>query len=233
MKILYLIPARGGSKGIPGKNIKPLLGKPLIFYTLDCARQLADMEDICVSTDSQEIAEKVQDYTGKPVPFMRPDQLATDTAGSYDVFRHALNFYQSKGIAYDRLVVLQPTSPFRMPHHVKAAIDLFDDQIDIVTSVRRAKANPYYTLFEENSNGFLEPSKKGQFQTRQECPTVWELNGAIYVINIRSLMHGTDRFRRIRKYEMEYIYSIDIDHDLDWKFAEFLLEKGMVDVTRQ
>ena len=228
MEILYLIPARGGSKGIPRKNIKPLLGKPLIYYTLDCAMQLTSLDHICVSTDDPEIAQKTQEHTGLPVPFMRPAHLASDTAGGYDVFRHAVNFYRSKGIFYDVVVVLQPTSPFRLFRHVREAIALFDENVDMVTSVHRSGANPYYTLFEEDDHGFIRQSKTGQFKTRQECPAIWELNGSVYVINVESLMRENYQFSRIRKYEMEDVYSVDIDNELEWAFAEFLLEKKLV-----
>ena len=119
MKILYIIPARGGSKGIPHKNIKPLNGKPLIYYTIDVARQLTSDENICVSSDDAEIIQAVEDY-GLKVPFKRPDHLSTDTATTNDVLLHALNFYQSKGINYEVIILLQPTSPLRTVQHKRS-----------------------------------------------------------------------------------------------------------------
>ena len=106
MKTLYLIPARGGSKGIPHKNIRPLCGLPLIGYSINVAREFADDRDICLSTDDPEIAETARKM-GLDVPFMRPDSLATDKSGSYEVMLHALDFYHNRGVDYDRLVLLQ------------------------------------------------------------------------------------------------------------------------------
>ncbi len=224
MKILYLIPARGGSKGIPHKNIKPLNGKPLILYTVEVARQLADDADICVTTDDDEII-KVVEQTGLNVPFKRPDELATDTSGSYEVIIHALDYYAQKGINYDIVVLLQPTSPFRSAQHVKEAIKLYDPSLDMVVSVCESASNPYYTLFEENDNGFLSRSKEATFVCRQDCPKVYEYNGAIYVMNVDALRtKPLSAFSKIKKYVMERSLSIDLDTMLDWQFAEFIMK---------
>ena len=158
MNILVVIPARGGSKGIPGKNIKPLNGKPLIYYTIDAARCIADDAHICVSTDDDLIIEVVEHY-GLRVPFKRPDYLATDTASTYDVLLHALHYYEEKGEHIDVVVLLQATSPFRTGEHVKEALVLYSNEIDMVVSVKETDSNPYYVCFEENAQGMLEISK--------------------------------------------------------------------------
>jgi N-acylneuraminate cytidylyltransferase len=223
MRDLILIPARGGSKGIPGKNIKILDGRPLIYYTLDAARAVASPENICVSTDSDEIVGAVREY-GLDVPFRRPDCLATDSAGSYDVIRHAIEFYERRTTYYDRLLLLQPTSPFRTEAHIMEALSLYGPGLDMVVSTRIARANPYFTLFEENGDGFLVPSKPGAFVRRQDCPEVYEYNGAIYIMNVQSLKSGPPvNFSRIRKYVMSDEDSIDIDTNLDWMLAEAVL----------
>lgn len=134
MKLLYLIPARGGSKGIPHKNIKQLSGKPLIAYSIDVARQLTDDCNICISTDDDEIIQVVTSY-GLTVPFKRPDFLATDLAGTYEVILHAIGFYENLGISYDAVVLLQPTSPLRTAQQVMEAIGLYDKSVDAVVSV--------------------------------------------------------------------------------------------------
>jgi len=225
-KTLFLIPARGGSKGIPYKNIKPLHGKPLILYSVEVARQLAGDEDICVTTDDDAIINVVEE-TGLKVPFKRPDELATDTSGSYEVILHALDYYNQKGIEYEVVVLLQPTSPFRTAQHVKEAISLYDDSVDMVVSVNESAANPYYSLFEENENGFLDKSKKGNYTRRQDCPKVYEYNGAIYVMNVKSLREKPlSAFTKNKKYEMPLELSIDLDTPLDWEFAEFLSKKN-------
>ena len=227
MDTLFIIPARGGSKGIPRKNIKELNGKSLIYYSIDVARQLSADDLICVSTDDDEIIEKVQEY-GLKVPFKRPAELATDTAGTYEVLLHALNFYKEKGCKIDKVVVLQPTSPFRTAQHVKEALQIFTDDIDMVVSVKETKSNPYYVLAEENEDGFLEKSKKGDFVRRQDCPKVYEYNGAIYIISTASLIcKEISKFKRTKKYVMTDISSLDIDNKLDWKIAECLLSENL------
>ncbi|MEA5109849.1 CMP-N,N'-diacetyllegionaminic acid synthase [bioreactor metagenome] len=225
MKTLIIIPARGGSKGIPGKNIIPFAGKPLILHTLELARQFAAEKDICITTDSPEIAALVAS-AGYKVPFIRPEMLATDQSGMYEVLLHALKHYQESGSYYERILLLQPTSPFRLPHHIESAFALFTPSDDMVVSVKESKANPYFVLFEENSEGYLEKSKQGSFIRRQDCPPVWEYNGAIYVINIQSLLqspiHG---FKKVTKFVMDELHSVDLDTPLDWDYAEFLNEK--------
>lgn len=227
MRDLILIPARGGSKGIPGKNIKPLHGRPLIYYTLDAAGAVASPENICVSTDSDEIISVVREY-GLDVLFKRPDYLATDTASSYDVIRHAIDFYEQSGINYDRVLLLQPTSPFRTEAHIREALSLYQPGLDMVVSVKITRTNPYFTLFEENSEGFLTQSKPGSFTRRQDCPTVYEYNGAIYVMNVQSLKNGPlGTLSKIRKYVMAEEDSIDLDTPLDWIIADAVLsQKG-------
>jgi CMP-N,N'-diacetyllegionaminic acid synthase len=228
MKALYIIPARGGSKGIPRKNIKLLAGIPLISYSINLAKELAAADDICISTDDGEIA-KVAENLGTPTRFLRPESLATDHAASYDVFLHAIDYYEKLGKHYDVLVVLQPTSPLRTVKQVNDAINLYDSTFDMVVSVKETASNPYYVLFEENTEGFLSKSKPGNFVRRQDCPPVYEYNGAVYVINIESLKrkHISD-FTRVKKILMSDFNSIDIDTPLDWIFAEFLLMNKIV-----
>jgi len=224
MKPLVIIPVRGGSKGISNKNIKKLNGKPLIQYTLEAAMQVFDVENICISTDSFEIKELVE-RNGVQVPFMRPKELATDTASTYDVLLHALDFYESKGFYPDFVVLLQATSPFRTSIHIKEALELYDENIDMLVSVKETKSNPYYVLFEEDKTGWLTKSKPGNFIRRQDCPKVWEYNGAIYIINPSSLKEKSlSEFRKVKKYEMDEASSLDLDTTIDWLLAESLMK---------
>lgn len=229
MKVLIVIPARGGSKGIPHKNIKSLNGKPLICYSIDVARQFTSDENICVTTDDDEIIKVVEDY-GLKVPFKRPDYLATDTCGSNEVIQHAFQFYEQKGIHYDAILLLQPTSPFRKVEFLKEAVSLFDESIDMVTSVKLSSCNPYYDGFEENEEGLLDISKgDGTIERRQDAPSVWQQNGSIYVINPKSLIEkGMAHFTRIRKYAMAELFSVDIDTPFDWKVAELVIKENML-----
>lgn len=222
MKILYVIPARGGSKGIPHKNIKPLNGKPLIYYSIDVARQLTTDEHICVSTDDDEIIEVVENY-GLKVPFIRPDYLATDTATTNDVLLHATNFYEAKGDFYDVVVLLQPTSPLRNPKHVKEAIELYTDDIDMVVSVKESHVAS--VICKENVDGFLEFCFNKTATRRQEVTSYYEYNGAIYVINVENLKEkGLSCLTKKIKYIMDNFSSTDIDNPLDWLIVESILK---------
>lgn len=223
MKPLIIIPARGGSKGVPGKNIKLLSGKPLIHYTIEAAQELFENDLICITTDDQKIYDIALE-SGLKIPFLRPKELASDTAGSYEVLLHAVDFYEKQGYFADIIILLQPTSPFRTSLQIQEALKLYHQNIDMVVSVKETKANPYYILFEENEKGFLQKSKQAQFTRRQDCPKVWEVNGAIYIINVASLKKQTiGAFEKSIKYEMDEFSSHDIDTLFDWKLAELLI----------
>ncbi len=226
MKILVIIPARGGSKGIPRKNIKPFNGKPLIYYTIDCARAICNDDDICVSTDDAEIKSVVEQY-GLSVPFVRPANLATDTAGTYEVLLHALDFYEKQGKQYDVVLLLQNTSPFRTAEHVKEAMKLYSQNVDMVVSVKECSANPYYCVFEEDNNGYLHVCKgDGNIFRRQDAPKVYEYNGAIYIMNAEKLKttHMHKMQKRV-KYVMDEMSSFDLDTMTDWNIAESIIKE--------
>lgn len=226
-KSLYIIPARGGSKGIPRKNIKLLGGKPLIHYSIEVARELTDDAHIIVSTDDNEIAQ-VASQTGLAVPYMRPAHLATDTAGSREVIIDAMDYADRVGIRYDNVVLLQPTSPMRNADDVKRALELYSNEIDMVVSVVETASNPYYNCFETDAaTGYLHVSKgDGKITRRQDAPKVWEYNGAVYVINpqsIRAMAIG--EFSRKVPCEMPRERSIDLDTTMDWTIAELVISE--------
>ncbi|MFD2917465.1 acylneuraminate cytidylyltransferase family protein [Psychroserpens luteus] len=227
LKPLIVIPARGGSKGVPGKNIKLLNGKPLIHYTIEAAQGVFENQYIYVSTDSIAIKQVVEE-TGLKIPFLRPEYLATDTANSRDVLLHALEQFELVNhIEPDVIILLQPTSPFRNQKHIKEALKLYSNDIDMVVSVKETSANPYYVLFEEDDNKFLKKSKDSNVLRRQDLPKVWELNGAIYIINPKSIKDKLiGEFKKVVKYQMDDVTSIDIDTPLDWEFAEFIARKN-------
>ncbi|SHG57777.1 N-acylneuraminate cytidylyltransferase [Chryseolinea serpens] len=225
-EILVVIPARGGSKGILRKNVRLLGGKPLIHYSIEIAKALFPEEHICVSTDDAEIKE-VSEKMGIKVPFIRPEELATDTASTQDVILHALDFYANRYLRqYKGVLLLQPTSPFRRVEQVQQAIDLFRSELDMVASVKRTKSNPYFNLFEMNrKDGLIYKSKTGNFTRRQDSPTIYELNGSIYVMNVSALRKGPiGQFERIAPYEMGEEYSVDLDEEKDWQWAEWILK---------
>ncbi|MCM1355309.1 MAG: acylneuraminate cytidylyltransferase family protein [Staphylococcus sp.] len=225
-KELFIIPARGGSKGIPRKNIKPLCGRPLIHYSIDVARTLAPDSHIIVSTDDEEIR-RVAGQTGLPVPYTRPDYLGGDTVGSREVILDAMDWADRQGIDYDKVVLLQPTSPMRTADDVAACISLFTPGTDMVVSVTEAACNPYYDCFETSADGSLHISKgDGKYTRRQDAPKAWQYNGAVYVINpesIRRMPLGS--FPRRIPFEMPRSRSVDLDTPLDWIITEHLMSQ--------
>jgi N-acylneuraminate cytidylyltransferase len=228
MNYLFLIPARGGSKGIPHKNIKDLNGKPLIQYSIDVARYFTSDDNICVSSDDDKIIEVVEDY-GLRVPFKRPACLATDKVGSSDVILHAIKYYLEIGKSFDALVLLQPTSPLRRPLDVENCLKMFSENCDMVVSVKKVSTNPFYNCYKENEDGYLYklfPSKS--ILRRQDAPDLYEFNGAVYVINIESLLKcSLSDFSRIKYYLMDEVHSLDIDSFYDFNIANYILSNNL------
>lgn len=219
---LFVIPARGGSKGLPGKNIKELCGKPLIAYSIDVARKFVDDKHICVSTDSEEIKQVVESF-GLSVPFLRPDYLATDTATSNDVLVHAVNFFREQGREYKKVVLLQPTSPLRTSQDVQGAMELYRDNVEMVVSV--VKSHAPAVLCCENEGGFVELIYNKSAAGRQQLQDMYEFNGAVYVINVQALLcKGLSKFTKKVKYVMSKEHSVDIDDIYDFKLVETIIK---------
>lgn len=223
---LYIIPARGGSKGIPRKNIKPLGGKPLIGWTIDAARAAgAPDSHIILSTDDDEIADTARSL-GLEVPYMRPAHLGGDTVGSREVILDVMEWADSQGLAYDCVVLLQPTSPLRTSADIRATIEAWTPEIDMAVTVMPAASNPYYNCFETDAaTGYLHVSKgDGLLTRRQDAPEAWEFNGAVYAItpdSIRRMPLGA--FPRRIPVAMPRERSIDLDTPFDWLVAEAMV----------
>jgi len=225
---LILIPARGGSKGVPDKNIKKLGNQPLIKYAIDIAQRCFPDDLICISTDSLRIKTVVEDL-GVQVPFLRPSELATDNATTDDVITHAINYYTEKGVQFKNVILLQPTSPFRQEYQLKEAYTLFEKHNpNILVSVCETDVNPYYNLFEENEFGYLIKSKESDITRRQDLPRVYELNGAIYIFDVNVFLRtgSLSGLSKKMKYVMSKETSVDIDTPLDWNWCEFLIKNN-------
>jgi len=229
-RVLFILTARGGSKGIPGKNIKPLNGKPLLYYSIDVARHFVKDEFICLSTDAKEIIEKANAY-GLNVPFIRPAELSGDEAGTYEVLLHAIQFYEDKGIKFDKVVLLQPTSPFRRIADVEECLSLMKEEVEMVASVRKPKANPMAVLYKTDKDRISKLISDGSGLRRQDADSIVELNGAVYVYNVGALKRSKpSEFKKIGYHLMDEISSVDIDEPFDWQVAEFILEKKLVNL---
>lgn len=226
MKVLCIIPARRDSKGIPGKNWKLLNNIPLIGYSIDIAKQIKVIDEICISTNSLQVIEIAENQYHLNVPFVRPEEISLDTTSSHDVLIHAIEHYESKGILHDAILLLQPTSPFRKVEFINDSIELFKkSDCDMVVSVCETPLNPYYNLYNE-TDGFIHRSIPSNFTRRQDCPKTYLVNGSIYVISVNSLKkQQLHEMKKVIKYEMPEEFSLDLDTLNDWDKAEKILSK--------
>lgn len=221
--MLALIPARGGSKGLPRKNVLPLAGKPLIAWSIEAALAAPSVRRVLVSTDDPEIAEAAR-VAGAEVPWLRPAELATDTATSLDVALHALD---QADPASEWLLLLQPTSPLRTAGDIEAAAALRGPGVDAVIGVCEAQTHPALAL-REDAEGFVAPYIEGVTATRrQDLPKAYAINGAVYLVRVSTLRdERTFKPAHTRPYRMPAERSIDIDTAWDFVVAEFALQRG-------
>lgn len=226
--MLAIIPARGGSKGLPGKNIKLLNNKPLIAYTIEAALKSKGVDKVIVSTDDEEIALVAKKY-GADVPFMRPAELASDTAYAVDVYIHAVEYMMEKYSAkIDKFMVLLPTTPLRNENHIDEAIDLFyRENPDTLISMKEAET-PISWYYRKDDNMRIRNAEfecvKGMFN-RQENDVYYIPNGAIYILDYKLLKDKRSYYsNNTIPYIMNPENSVDIDNNMDFMYAEFLMK---------
>lgn len=224
--MLAVIPARGGSKGVPGKNIRLLAGKPLIVYTIEAALASDIFEKVIVSTDSEEIAD-IAERNGAEIPFIRPSSLSGDMVSSDDVIIHALDFYKHQGDGFDSVCKLQPTSPLRNSEHLKEAFHLFcEKNADFLVSVCKCEHSPMWSGILDadlSLDNFIDENVKRS--CRQELPDFYRLNGAIYMGKTNAFYANRNFLGRNGiAYIMNQDVSVDIDSELDFKMAEYIME---------
>ena len=224
MKILGLIPARGGSKGVPGKNIKPLNGKPLLAYTAEIAMQSDLLAEVILSSDDVQIIEAAKSIHLQ-VPFIRPTELANDDTPTIDVVRHALDFYEQQNIFFDAVCLLQVTSPFRSLEFLNEAISKFiASGCDSLVSVQKVphEFNPHWT-FEVNLDGNLKiaTGEKNIISRRQELPDAYHRDGLIYITTTAVIQQQNSLYgQNITFIESPKAFHVNIDTMADWERAE-------------
>ena len=236
MKILITICARGGSKGIPGKNIKIIAGKPLVAYSIATANKFANKYDcsLALSTDDNEIKSVCSSY-GLSSEYKRPDFLATDQAGKIEVLADILRFEEQKqNIRFDYLLDLDVTSPLRSVEDLEEAFEKIQNNKEALNlfSVSNANKNPYFNMVEQNPSGFAELCKKptGFVLTRQTAPKVYELNASFYFY--RRLFFDAEKISTITDRSIIYLQRhmcFDLDHLIDFEFMTYLIEHNKLD----
>ncbi len=223
MTTVATICARGGSVGVPGKNIKLLHGKPLIAYTIAQALACAEIDHVYVSTDDEEIAEVAKSF-GAEVPFLRPAALATSRAAKIPVIQHLIKYIESQGVVVNKIVDLDPTSPLRVEQDIKDCLNMLDDLCDVVITGYESDKNPYFNMVERLDSGYMElvcqaPDK---VVARQQAPQVYAMNASIYVWHRHTLSKGLWD-GNVKIHVMPHERSIDIDAPIDFKFVELLM----------
>lgn len=226
-KFLAIIPARGGSKRLPRKNVLELEGKPLIAWTIEAAIQSKYIDKILVTSDDKEILDAAEKLAVDSI--VRPAELANDSATTFDAIKHAI---ENTAGDYDYIVLLQPTSPFRASIHIDEAIELlFEKRSEAIVSVSEVEHSPLWTntLPDDGSlEGFISDDVKNK--RSQDLPKFYALNGAIYICKRRRLLTEKTFFikNRISAYIMNTISSIDIDTWLDFKLAEVVVKEDLI-----
>ncbi len=229
MKLICTISARGGSKGVPGKNVRPLLGLPLLAHTILQAKSSGLFDAVAFSSDSAEILAVARQH-GADILIVRPPEMATDLAAKPPAIRHCfLEAEKQLGKQYEAFVDLDVTSPLRLPEDILGAVALFQSApgSNVITA-SPARRSPYFTLVEKNEEGFVRLSKAlpDAIVRRQDSPKCWDMNGSIYVWRREPFVSEPSVFYPdTRLYEMPEERSIDIDTELDFRFVEFLMKE--------
>lgn len=224
--MIAVIPARGGSKGLPGKNIRMLAGKPLIVHTLECARAASSITRVIVTTDDEDIAAAARSVEGVEVPFRRPAELASDTAQAFDVYLHVADWLrENEGNAPETLCPLLPTAPLRAPADIDGCVSLYRARdADVVLSVTAAKPASWQQQMAEDGRMGPVPGLATSVENRQAYGKIVIPNGAVYVLNVEAVRRTRTYFGpRSYAYPMPADRSIDIDGHDDFRMAEALL----------
>lgn len=226
-KVIAFIFARGGSKGIPRKNIKLLGGRPLIGWSIDTALRCTSIDRVIVSTDDQEIADVARSH-GAEVPFIRPKELAEDTSAEWYAWRHAVEFIEAEGTKFEIFVSLPATSPLRSVDDVERCIAELDEETDVVVTVKNAERSPYFNMVSVDEFGFshlvITPEKL--VTRRQDAPCVYDMTTVCYVTRPEFILNNDGVFNgNVRSVIIPAARAIDIDNPIDFKLAELLLDE--------
>lgn len=230
MNYIALICARGGSKGVPGKNIRLLCGTPLIGWSINIAKKNKRISRVIVSTDSEEIAKTALKY-GAEVPFMRPKELAQDESPEWKVWQHAIRYFNSKKYSIDGLIVIPTTAPLRSEEDIDNCIDKFEDSdVDSVITVSDSHRSPYFNMIKNDKNGYssLVIDKQKKIIRRQDVPEVFDVTTVAYISNPEFVLQYNGIFDG--KVQSVYIppdRSLDIDTPLDFRIAECIISNRL------
>jgi len=223
MSVIAFIFARGGSKGLPGKNIKPLAGMPLIGHSIHAAQQCAAVRQVYVSTDSPEIARIAEQFSARVI--MRPAELATDTASEWHSWQHAIQCVRDAGEAFDTFLSLPATSPLRSQRDIAACLEALNQDTDVVITVTPASRSPYFNMVTRNPDGLVDiVIKASGIHRRQDAPEVYDITTVAYVARPDFILSSTGLFDgRVKGVVVPKERAVDIDDNFDFLIAEALI----------
>ena len=228
MKNFAFVFARGGSKGVPNKNIKKLCGKPLIGYSIELAKEVKSIEKVFVSTENRKIAEVAKDFGAEIIP--RPVALAQDDSPEWLAWQHAIKWVKDLGENFDTFISIPTTSPLRNENDIIKCLEAFDKNTDAVIAIAEALRNPYFNMVKRDNNGFLKVVLEPEFKItrRQDTPKIFDVTTVAYVsrpdyiINCKNLFEGN-----VKGVEISAARALDIDTELDFEIAEALMSRKL------
>jgi len=224
MKTYAFIFARGGSKGVPGKNIKELCGKPLIAYSIEIAKEIESIEKVFVSTEDNNIAAVAREYGADIIP--RPNNLAQDDSPEWSAWQHAVKWLEEKGDSFDIFISLPTTSPLRNIKDITQCLLSLDEKVEIVVGITEAARSPYFNMVRKNDSGFIDilMINDNHYTRRQETPAIFDITTVAYVSRPDFITNSSGIFDgNVKGVEIPAERALDIDTELDWKFVEFMM----------
>ena len=227
MKTYAFIFARGGSKGVPGKNIRKLAGKSLLAYSIDQAKEVVSVDKVFVSTDDSNIAAIARDYGANVID--RPPKLALDDSPEWLAWQHGVNWVREQGDKFDVFLSLPTTSPMRNKYDIQKVLEKLDSQTDVVLTMTPASRSPWFNMVTINRDGYasLVKQNKNKIQRRQDAPAAYDLTTVAYATRPQFILsHGSVFDGRVRAVEIPRERAFDIDTELDWDIVECMIRKS-------
>ena len=226
MRTFAFIFARGGSKGVPGKNIKEICGKPLIAYSIEIAKEIESIEKIFVSTEDDNIATVAKRFGADIIP--RPHDLAQDDSPEWLAWQHAVKWLGEKGESFDIFVSLPATSPLRNKKDITQCLASLDEKTDVVVGITEATRSPFFNMVKKDANGFIDVliNNENLYTRRQDTPAIFDMTTVGYVSRSEFIENSTGIFDgQVKGIEIPAERALDIDTELDFEIAEFLMGK--------
>ena len=229
MRTFAFIFARGGSKGVPGKNIKEICGKPLIAYSIEIAKKIESIDKIFVSTEDDAIANVAKEFGADII--IRPHNLTQDDSPEWLAWQHAVNWLEEKGESFDIFISLPSTSPLRNKNDITQCLASLNEKTDMVVGITEASRSPWFNMVQQDEDGFLKVlmGNEESYIRRQDTPAIFDMTTVAYVSRPKFIANFTGIFDgNVKGVEIPAERALDIDTELDFEFAEYLMGKVLM-----